>query len=383
MKLAIVGTRGVPANYGGFETFAEELSSRLADRGHDVTVYCRSHYTPRGSGPHKGVRLVVLPSIRTKHLDTAAHTLLSVAHALFQRFDAILLCNVANAIFLPLARLGRARVAVNVDGLEWRRKKWGRLSKAYLRLAESLCHRWCDALVTDAVAVQTYYQLRYGGRPLYIPYGAPAEKEPSTEVLERFRLTPGRYVLYVSRFEPENNAQLVVQAYGRLDTSYPLVMVGDAPYAALYKRELQRCADPRVLFPGAIYGKGYRALMSHAYCYVHATEAGGTHPALIEGMALSDGVLVSDTKVNRHVAGDSALYFSLSQPEDLARQLRLALTEPDRMMAMAARARKRVASAYSWEKVTDAYEELVTRLSEAGQLAEVACPQWTEETTER
>jgi len=375
LKLAILGTRGIPANYGGFETFAEELSSRLVERGHELTVYCRSHYTPRGVQSHKGVRLVVLPSVRTKHLDTPAHTLLSVAHALFQRFDAILLCNAANAIFLPLLRLRGARLAVNVDGLEWRRKKWGSFAKAYLRLAESLCHRWSDALVTDAVAVQSYYRRRYGGSPLYIAYGAPTEAASSTEVLDRYRLSPGRYILYVSRFEPENNAHLVVEAYRSLDTTYPLVMVGDAPYASGYKRTLKEGADPRVLFPGAIYGKGYRELMSHAYCYVHATEAGGTHPALIEAMGMSRGVIVSDTLENRHTAGDGALYFSLSRPEDLARTLRLAVAEPDRLRELAARARKRVASTYCWEKVTDAYEALLTGLVESGDTAGIAFPQ--------
>jgi glycosyltransferase involved in cell wall biosynthesis len=180
--------------------------------------------------------------------------------------------------------------------------------------------------------------------------------------LRRFGLEKGKYFLYVSRFEPENNAHVVVEAYRRLETDHPLVMVGDAPYAKDYVSQLKQMADPRVLFPGAVYGQGYKELMSHAFCYIHATEVGGTHPALVEAMGLGNGLLVSDTPENREVSGEGAFYFALESPEDLTDKMALVLSEPERLATIAEKVLERASTLYDWEQVTDAYEALLQSL---------------------
>jgi glycosyltransferase involved in cell wall biosynthesis len=363
MKLAILGTRGIPANYGGFETFAEELSGRLSKRGHDVTVYCRSHHTSRAQKHHRGARLVVLPTIRHKYLDTVAHAFLSSLHTLTQRFDAVLLCNAANAAFIPIVKLSGAPVAINVDGLEWKRKKWNRLGKSYYQISETIACRVADALVTDAKVVQEYYRERHGKASHFIPYGASVGKSATDDILRQYGLKQNDYLLYVSRFEPENNAHFVLQAFGEVSRDIKLVMVGDAPYARDYVARLREIADERVVFTGYVFGQGYRELMSHARCYIHATEVGGTHPALIEAMGMGNGILVADTPENREVAADGALFFSLAQPEDLSAKMRYVLTAPMELERVAQNARERVRSTYDWELVTDAYESLLQSLS--------------------
>ena len=225
MRLAILGTRGIPANYGGFETFAEHLSTRLVARGHEVTVYCRSHYTSPRQLEFQGVRLKVLPTIHHKYLDTVVHTFLSALHAAPQRYDAALICNAANAPFAPILRWTRTPVAINVDGLEHKRKKWNFIGRTYYLLAERLATILPNETVTDARVIQDYYQTRYGADSTMIAYGADVERRPDP-LVRRWRVEPNRYVLYVSRLEPENNAHLVIEAFKRVRTAHKLLIVG-------------------------------------------------------------------------------------------------------------------------------------------------------------
>src|SRR5262245_23744290 len=309
MKLAILGTRGITANYGGFETIAEELSARLVQRGHDVTVYCRANNVKHASPLYKGVRLTILPTIGTKHLDTVAHTFLSVLHAVPQRFDCVLICNAANAVFAAVPRITGSPVALNVDGIERRRKKWGILGRAYYRLSEFLSTLIPNVIVTDAAVIRDYYLRTYRKTSVMIAYGSDFERLETTATLQSLGVKPREYFLYVSRLEPENNADLVIRAFQQVQTEKQLLIVGDAPYAQAYIQQLRSTRDPRIHFPGAIYGTGYRELQSHAYAYIQATEVGGTHPALIEAMGAGNCVIAYDTPENLEVVGDCGLFF--------------------------------------------------------------------------
>src|SRR5262252_6129620 len=293
MRIAILGTRGIPANYGGFETFAEQLSTRLVARGHEVTVYCRAHYVSPRQLEYQGVRLRVLPTIRHKYFDTVVHTLLSAADAAPRRFDAALICNAANAPFAPLLRLARTRVALNVDGLEHKRKKWNWIGRKYYLIAERLATIFPNRMVTDARVIQDYYLTRYHAPSTMITYGSEVERRPDRNLVRKWRVEPNRYVLYVSRLEPENNAHLVVEAFKHVRTAHKLLIVGDAPYAHEYIQDLRHRArgDKRIVFTGFVFGQEYRALQQNAYCYIHATEVGGTHPALLEAMGFGNCVL--------------------------------------------------------------------------------------------
>jgi glycosyltransferase involved in cell wall biosynthesis len=357
MKLAILGTRGIPANYGGFETFAEELSTRLAARGHDVTVYGRSNNIKSSEPVYRGVRLTILPTIGTKYLDTVAHTFLSVLHALPKRFDCILICNAANAVFAAVPRLARTPVALNVDGIERKRKKWGAVGRAYYRVSEYLATIIPNVIITDAAVIREYYMKEFGAPSTMIVYGTEISPLSTTAVLERLGVKPRDYFLYVSRLEPENNAHIVIQAYETLATTQRrLLIIGDAPYAQKYIDGLKSTRDPRIQFPGAIYGAGYRELQSHAYAYIHATEVGGTHPALIEAMGAGNCVLVYDTVENREVVGDCGLFFQDSKT--LSRQIQRVMDDPQLVARLRSQARDRAEARYSWDSVTNAYEKL-------------------------
>lgn len=361
MKIGILGTRGIPANYGGFETFAEELSTRLVGRGHDVTVYGRSNNIDYAGDVYKGVRLVILPTIPTKHLDTVAHTFVSVFHALGRRFDAILMCNAANAVFCVVPRLMGTPVALNVDGIERMRKKWGTAGRAFYRVSERLSTLVPSVVVTDAEVMRAYYETEHGTSSVMIAYGTDLRQTDETDLLSSLGLRSRNYLLYVSRLEPENNAHEVIAAYGRVATDMPLVIVGDAPYAPEYISQLKSRADPRVLFTGSIYGDGYLELRCHAYAYFQATEVGGTHPALLEAMGAGNCILARDTPEHREALGDTGVYYE--SVDQLAATLRSVLDDAEGADASRARTRDRARALYSWDKVTDQYEELFRSLA--------------------
>ncbi|MFN7927485.1 MAG: glycosyltransferase [Blastocatellia bacterium] len=371
MRIAILGTRGIPANYGGFETFAEQLSTRLVNRGHEVTVYGRKHYASGHERSYQGVNLVVLPTIRHKYFDTVIHTFLSILHAtFFRRYDVILICNAANSIFAFLPRLLGVPTLVNVDGLERKRKKWNWLGQKYYWVSEWLSTFLPTAIVTDAQVIQDYYATRYRKDSAMIAYGADVERRAAPEHLLKFGLQSNQYILYVSRLEPENNAHLVIKAYETVKTDLPLVIVGGAPYAEEYIAELKSTPDPRVKFLGFVFGADYRALQQNAYCYVHATEVGGTHPALIEAMGAGNCALVLNTPENLEVMGEAGI--SYDSVEDLAAQMRRVLADPAIIHEYRARAMARVRQRYDWEQITNQYEWLLAKLAGLETTAEPA-----------
>jgi glycosyltransferase involved in cell wall biosynthesis len=363
LSVALIGSRGIPGRYGGYETLMEELSVRLVARGFKVTVYCRSHSTPRSLESWRGADLVVLPTIRTKYLDTPVHTFLSCLHAATTGYDAALVVNSANALFVPLLGVGGIPSALNVDGIEKRRAKWGAFGRAVYAFSERLACVVPDALVTDAEVIRRHYLERYGAESVPIAYGVDPRPPVATGVLEKLGIAPRQYFLYVSRFEPENNPHRVAEAYRKVGGNLPLVMVGGAPYAGNFIAAFTRGADSRILFPGAIYGEGYRELLSNALAYVHATEVGGTHPALVEAMGYGNCILVNDTPENREVAGDVGIWFRAAEPGTLAERMDWVLGHPEEARALGRTAAERASRLFSWERVADQYASLLRRLA--------------------
>jgi glycosyltransferase involved in cell wall biosynthesis len=362
MRIAILGTRGIPANYGGFETFAEHLSTRLAARGHDVSVYCRAHYVSPRQIEFQGVRLKVLPTIRHKYFDTVIHTFLSALHAIPQRYDAALICNAANAPFASIVRAGGTPVALNVDGLEHKRKKWNWIGRKYYLMAERLATILPNETVTDAKVIQDYYLAQHRAISTMIAYGAEVERKVDPSI-RRWRVEPNRYVLYVSRLEPENNAHLVIEAFKRVRTGHKLLVVGDAPYARDYINDLKARArrDKRVVFTGFVFGRDYRALQQNAYCYVHATEVGGTHPALLEAMGFGNCVLTLAAPENIEAIGDAGIAYA--DETDLTDKLQRVLRDGSLVHAYRNRAQTRVKEFYDWDYVVDQYEDLFAKMA--------------------
>lgn len=363
LRIAFLGTRGIPASYGGFETFAEQLSIRLVQKGHDVTVYGRSNYIRTREKTYRGVKLVVLPNVMHKYLDTPVHTFLCTLHAVFRKFDVYFYCNSANAISTLVPRALGKKVVLNVDGLEWKRAKWNTFGKTVYRFSEFLSTILPQCVVTDAKTVQTYYRNRFRKESVWIPYGTSAGKLESIEMLKRLGLKKYGYMLYVSRLEPENNAHAVIQAFERVKTDMPLVVVGDAPFSTEYIRRLKCTKDDRILFTGYIFGQGYEELQSHAYCYIQATEVGGTHPALVEAMGHGNCILANDVPEHREVLGECGFYFSASRPETLTRQMEFVLRHPARVSACRKQAMACARRRFSWEAITGDYETLFRKTS--------------------
>lgn len=363
MHIAMIGTRGIPASYSGFETCVQELGSRLVTRGHQVTVYCRSHHISYPHPTYRGMRLVRLPTIQNKYLDTFVHTFLSLLHGLGQPYDVILMFIVGNSPLAWIPRLRGQKVVLNVDGLDWKREKWPPAAKLYLLWSERLATQLPHVFITDSRVVQRYYREQYDKDSPYIPYGASVTRRPPGEWLARFGLEPGRYVLFVGRLVPENCAHHLVTAFDSLETDKNCVIVGDAPYAEDYIRELKASADPRVIFTGYVFDEGYEELLSHAYAFVETSGVGGTHPALVEAMALGNCVVANDTQENQETIGDAGLCYDGQRGAPALRKvLARLIAEPKALERYRALAATRVQEHYTWEQVVDQYERIFQAL---------------------
>ncbi len=356
MRIALIGTRGVPARYGGFETAVEEVGRRMASSGHEVTVYCRGE---NNRDHYLGMHLVHLPSVRRRSLETLSHTALSIAHDLWRgHSDVAIVFNAANSVFVPLLRLRRTPVATHVDGLEWQRGKWGPWGRRYYRLAESLAVRWSDRLIADAQGISDYYTEEFGATTDLIAYGAPLVT-PREDKLHELGLQRRRYHLVVARFEPENHVDVIIRGYRRSHAAHPLVVVGSAPYASDHVRDIQSLADgdPRVHLLGGVWDQDLLdQLYANAASYLHGHSVGGTNPSLLRAMGAGSPVLAYDVTFNREVLDASDIYFTDSA--GLATLLDRAEADPGRMDELGEELRLRAASAYTWDRVAKEYEQL-------------------------
>jgi glycosyltransferase involved in cell wall biosynthesis len=359
MRIALLGTRGVPASYSGFETCAEELGARLVERGHEVTVYCRSHHIKYAGNFYRGMRLVKLPTIPNKYLDTLVHSFISGFHAWGQKYDVVLMFIVGNSPVALLPRLVGQKVVLNVDGLDWKRDKWPLPAKKYLQLAEYLATRFPHRVITDSQVVQQYYLDKYGAATTFIPYGATAPIIEPGATLARYGLSPGRYILFVGRLVPENCAHHLTEAFAGLATDFKCVIVGDAPYAEDYIHRLKASAGPNVIFTGYLFGAQYRELSSNTYAFVESSGVGGTHPALLEAMASGNCVIVNDTPENLETLGGAGLSYAGKVGATALRPvLNQILADPAQVAEYGRIARERVLREYNWETVTDRYEQV-------------------------
>lgn len=365
LRIALMGSRGIPATYSGFETFYEQLAVRLAARGHAVTVYNRRHHFKTHAPEYKGVRIVTLPSIPSKHLDTLTHSFLSMLHALWSGNDVFYLVIVGNSPLVWLAHLFGKKVILNVDGADFARDKWTGFAKRYLQWTERIAARSADVVIADSTVIERRYRELFGRDTLYIPYGANpqprGEKHYDSDVLARFGLTSGDYILFVSRMTPENRAHILVEAHRRSGSRRKLVLVGDAPYVDDYKRDVQAAcaASENCIMTGYLFGDDYRQISSHCSYYVLPAGIDGTRPVLLDQMAFGNCVVVRDTPANMEVIGDAGLSFSDADDVDsLAAVIRRLDADQTEVEAMRGRALARVAERYSWDRITDQYEAL-------------------------
>lgn len=362
MRIALIGTRGAPARYGGFETAVEEIGARLADAGHEVVVYCRNpgqHLTR-----HRGMELVNLPALRAPGLETLSHSFLSALHQQRRPSTAAIVFNAANAPLLPLLHRRGIPVGLNVDGVEWQRSKWGPGAKRYYRAAERIGVRTADVLIADARGIQDYYRAEYGAEAVYIPYGAPVLRGEPRAGLGTLGLHPRAYHLVVARFEPENNLAMIVAGYLASAARHPLVLVGDARrhHPAVREALTEAREDPRILVTGSIWDQALLdCLYSHAATYVHGHSVGGTNPSLLRAMGAAAPVLAFDVTFNREVLGGTGRFFS--DPAALSALIRQAEASPAAFRSMGEAGQERVGRLYNWDQVAADYERLCAQLA--------------------
>jgi len=363
-RIAFLGLRGVPARYAGFETVVDELGARLAARGHEVTVYNRSHAYPDRPETHRGMRLITFPTVRTKNFETILHSLIAALHACLQPYEIVYLCGVGNACLAALLRLSGKKLIINVDGIDYKRSKWRGFARWWLWRSERWALTLADRLIADNLQVVEHYRQAHGYEPVYISYGSNTEIPPADAgMLRKLGLTPRRYLLVVSRLSPENEVDLVVRAHRDARTGLPLVVVGPAGYERAYFRQLQQLAAPDVHFVGAQYGDGYRELSQNALLFVLPGAIEATRLVLLDQMGFGSAILFREFRATREVIGDAGESFSLEDPlPSLTRKLSELAADPARCSELGTRARTRARELYSWDRVTDQYEGLLDGL---------------------
>jgi len=358
MRIALLGIRGVPAKYGGFETCAEEIGKRLAAKGHEVLVYCRKGFYPEEQEEYLGMRMIYLPELRWQPLETLSHTFISIINAVRKRVDICMVFNVANSPLLLIPLMFKRKVLLNVDGLEWTRSKWSPLGQKYYRFSAWLASKLTCGLIADSREIQRYYEEKYGRESHYISYGAYRRSSQNPSLLTQFGLKPQDYFLQITRFEPENNPLLSIQAFMGLETKKKLVVVGGSKYRTNYSAQIHAVDDTRIVFPGYVYDQDIlRELSCNCLAYIHGNEVGGTNPGLLNAMASGCFVISRDVPFNREVLQDGGVYFQ-KDIDSLRERLAWALENSQKMSEFAAKGQKIIQAHYNWDSVASEYEEL-------------------------
>lgn len=350
LRVAFIGGRGVVSKYSGIEAYYEEVGKRLAEMGHEVTVYCRTYFTPR-SPEHNGMRLVRLPTIRSKHLETVVHTLLSTAHALTQKYDVVHYHALGSALFSFLPRLIRKKTAVTVQGLDWQRKKWGRIASSVLRLGERASVRLPNGTMVVSQALQRRYREVHGIEAFYVPNGGVLRERSEPRKILEWGLDPGKYILFLGRFSPEKGCHLLVNAFEQLDTDVKLVMAGASSYCDEYSRELRTHASDRIRMLDWVSGETLDELLTNSMLFVLPSDMEGLSLALLDAMGAGLCVLASDVPENREAVAGAGFTFQSGNVADLTERLRFLIANSAARESAGQAAKLRVIEQYQWSKI--------------------------------
>jgi glycosyltransferase involved in cell wall biosynthesis len=358
LRIVLCGARGVPHSYGGAETFYREMAPRLVARGHEVIVYNRRSLFKERPSHYQGVRLVYVPSIETKNFGTITAMLYCVFDVLFRKADILMCTNVGSAAHLAVPGLFGINVVCNVDGMEWKRGKWGSLARNYIHLMAKTVGKICPrGIITDAYEMHRIYLEDFHTPSACIAYGAPIETSNNPDVVRQFGLVPGEYYLIASRMIPENNADLIIEGFNRVKTNKVLAIAGGDNHESDFIRKVKSMAGPEVRFLGHIENPDYvKELHCNCYAYVHGHTMGGTNPALVKSLAYGNMVVVLNTPFNSEVVEDYGVLFEKSA-EDLAAKLQYVEDHPGVAAEYRRRAPDRIREAYTWDHITDQYEE--------------------------
>jgi len=363
MKIAIIGTRGIPASYSGFETSVQETATRFVQKDIETIVYCRANHYKDKPDEFKGVKLIYLPSVKSKHLDTITNTLITFFHLLFKKYDAVIVYGVGNALFIPFIRLSSKPVISVVDGADWERKKWGKFAKGFLKLSRYFAVHFSNYYVVDNELLVEEYNKRFGKEPIYIPYGANMQFKNNVEILKKYEVEKNKYIIFVGRFVKEKGIDFLIENYEKINTNIKLIIIGDNVIDQDYVVKLKNTQDKRIVFTGFVYGEEYETLLHNALFYVSCSFLEGTSPSLLSAMAINGFALVSDLKENLEVLKGSCATFSVGDTIDFKEKVNYYLNNAKVIENERERKSDIVKNHYTWGKITNQYIELFNRIS--------------------
>ena len=366
LKISIIGSRGYPYVYSGYETLIKELSERLVARGCEVTVYCHRNLFNKKPALVKGIKLVYVPTIESKSLSQLIHSFLSMCHAVTSDADVIFAVNAANGPFGLISKIFRKPTAINVDGLEWLRPKWKGLGAKYFKIAARLSTILFDQIINDSDEMRKVYLNLFKKESVVIAYGATVIKSEELSLIKQWPITPEEYYLVVGRMIPDNNADIIVKGFLASNSSKKMVVVGDVFYRDNYADKLKALKDERLIFTGYVNDSDVlAALYHHSYMYVHGHEFGGTNPTMIKAMAYGCGILALNTVFNKEMLNNDSygIYFDKNQ-EAVRRQINYADQHPYKIKQLRQKSQLGITDKYNWDCITDQYLEVFKRLAE-------------------
>jgi len=355
LRVAFIGGRGVVSKYSGIEAYYEEIGSRLAAMGHDITVYCRNYFTPPLK-TYEGMRIVRLPTIRTKHWETVIHTFLSTLHAIGSGCDIVHFHALGPALFSFIPRIFGKKTVVTVQGLDWQRKKWRRIASTVLHLGEKAAIRFPTRTMVVSRTLEQYYLGLYKAPTTYIPNGTVIRERRPPRYLAKWGLRPDQYILFLGRFSPEKNCHLLMQAFERINTSVKLVMAGGSSYSSSYENELRQHAGERVSLLDYVSGEALEELLSNAVLFVLPSDLEGLSLALLDAMGAGVCVLTSDIAENRELVDHGGFTFLRGDVHDLERMMRLLLSEDRVRKDAALQGQDYVRQNFLWPQIAEQIE---------------------------
>ncbi len=355
VRVAFIGGRGLVSKYSGIESYYEQVGHELALLGHDVTVYCRTYFTPPMS-THNGMRVRRLPTIRSKHLDTVIHTLLSTLHAMVSDFDIVHYHCLGPALFSFLPRLVGKKTVVTVQGLDWQRGKWGAIAARFLRWGEAAAVTLPNATMVVSQTLRQYYRDQHGRETIYIPNGATIAPRRFPRQLIEWNLLPDNYVLFLGRFSPEKNCHILIDAFEKVHTDMKLVLAGGSSHSNYYVESLRRHESERIRFLPWASGSNLEELLSNAALFVLPSELEGMSLALLDAMAAGVCVLTSDIPENRELVDGAGFTFRRNESADLERMLDVLVHNPELRRQAGSRERERIQSQYQWAEIVRSIE---------------------------
>jgi glycosyltransferase involved in cell wall biosynthesis len=357
LKISIIGSRGYPYVYSGYETLVKNIGERMVTGGAQVTVYCHSYLFDQKPKELNGIHLKYIPTIKSKSLSQPIHSFLAFWHAAFSNADVVLVLNVSNGPFGIITRLFKKPTLINVDGLEWMRPKWKGFGAIYFKWAAKMAVRFMDLIVTDAVAMQTIYKSEFNTDSVVITYGADSNKGATETLLNKWQLQSQDYYLIVGRMIPDNNSDIIIEGFINSSSTKKLVIVGDVPYQDAYAIKIKSYQDDRLVFTGYITnGDELASLYKYCFAYMHGHEFGGTNPTLLKAMANGCAIGAIDTVFSREVLQNDQFgtYFK-KDIYALSNWFQWAEANPEKLSALRLIVSKGLNEKYDWDLVTDLY----------------------------